>query len=119
LHGAFDRAARCAGLERHRSVERKDLEAIAVGLACGWIRATVTDAIEVVLPLHRAICQIASVRAVLWQFGACGRDVEQLTRTLAAYRRLLAGELRANEALRAAAVHERYGVTTALRVHAR
>jgi putative protease len=44
---------------------------------------------------------------------------DEVTRTLAAYRRLLAGELSANEALHAAAVHERYGVTTPLRVHAR
>ncbi|HKP56189.1 MAG TPA: DUF3656 domain-containing protein [Polyangiales bacterium] len=40
----------------------------------------------------------------------------EVTRTLAAYRGLLAGELSAKEALHAAAVHERYGVTTPLRV---
>lgn len=44
---------------------------------------------------------------------------DEVTRTLAAYRRLLASELSANEALHAAAVHERYGITTPLRVHAR
>jgi putative protease len=44
---------------------------------------------------------------------------DEVTRTLIAYRRLLAGELSANEALHAAAVHERYGVTTPLRVRAR
>jgi U32 family peptidase len=41
---------------------------------------------------------------------------EEVTRTLAAYRKLLAGELSAAEALKAASVHERYGVTTPLRI---
>ncbi|HKU37511.1 MAG TPA: DUF3656 domain-containing protein [Polyangiales bacterium] len=41
---------------------------------------------------------------------------DEVTRTLAAYRGLLAGELSAKEALHAAAVDERYGITTPLRV---
>jgi U32 family peptidase len=36
----------------------------------------------------------------------------EVTRTLAAYRKLLQGELSANAALEAASVHERYGVST-------
>ena len=40
----------------------------------------------------------------------------EVTRTLAAYRKLLACELGPREALEAAAVHERYGVTTPLRL---
>lgn len=43
---------------------------------------------------------------------------DEVIRTLAAYRKLLAGELGANEALHAAAVHERYGITTPLRASA-
>lgn len=43
---------------------------------------------------------------------------EEVTRTLAAYRRLLRGELTPAAALETAAVHERYGVTT-LRVRKR
>ena len=50
---------------------------------------------------------------LVWERG------EEVKRTLAAYRGLLAGELSAKEALRAAAVHERYGVTTPLRVQTR
>jgi putative protease len=37
---------------------------------------------------------------------------DEVTRTLTAYRKLLAGELTAPAALRAASVHEQYGVTT-------
>jgi putative protease len=44
---------------------------------------------------------------------------EEVTRTLSAYRKLLNGEITAAEALRAAAVHERYGVTTPLRIQKR
>jgi putative protease len=44
---------------------------------------------------------------------------EEVTRTLTAYRGLLAGELSPAEALKAASVHERYGVTTPLRIHKR
>jgi U32 family peptidase len=39
-------------------------------------------------------------------------NAEEVTRTLAAYRKLLRGELSANAALEAASVHERYGVST-------
>lgn len=41
---------------------------------------------------------------------------EEVTRTLQAYRALLSGELNPREALERASVHERYGVTTPLRV---
>ncbi len=44
---------------------------------------------------------------------------EEVTRTLMAYRKLLAGELSSAAALKAASVHERYGVTTPLRIHKR
>jgi putative protease len=37
---------------------------------------------------------------------------DEVTRTLAAYRKLLSGELTASSALKAASVHEQYGVTT-------
>ncbi|HTQ04339.1 MAG TPA: hypothetical protein VMI54_10800, partial [Polyangiaceae bacterium] len=40
---------------------------------------------------------------------------DETERTLTAYRKLLAGELRPAAVLEAAAVHERYGVTTPLR----
>jgi U32 family peptidase len=43
----------------------------------------------------------------------------EVTRTLTAYRRLLAGELSPAAALEAASVHERYGVTTPLRIRKR
>ena len=43
----------------------------------------------------------------------------EVTRTLTAYRRLLRGEIGAQAALEAAAVGERYGVTTPLRVRKR
>jgi putative protease len=46
----------------------------------------------------------------VWERG------EEVTRTLSAYRKLLTGELSAAEALKAASVHERYGVTTPLRI---
>ena len=41
---------------------------------------------------------------------------DEVIRTLNAYRRLLAGEIAPKEALDAASVHERYGVTTPLRI---
>ncbi len=41
---------------------------------------------------------------------------EEVTRTLQAYRKLISGELSAAAALEAASAHERYGVTTPLRV---
>jgi putative protease len=44
---------------------------------------------------------------------------EEVVRTLSAYRRLLNGEITAAAALEAAAVHERYGVTTPLRIRKR
>ena len=44
---------------------------------------------------------------------------EQAERTLAAYRKLLRGELGATAVLEAASVHERYGVTTPLRIRKR
>jgi putative protease len=44
---------------------------------------------------------------------------DEVERTLTAYRRLLRGELSAAAALEAAAVHERYGVTTPLRIRKR
>lgn len=44
---------------------------------------------------------------------------EQVTRTLDAYRKLLDGQLSPKAALEAAAVHERYGVTTPLRLRKR
>jgi putative protease len=44
---------------------------------------------------------------------------DEVTRTLSAYRRLLAGEISASAALEAASVHERYGVTTPLRIRKR
>ncbi len=44
---------------------------------------------------------------------------DEVVRTLAAYRGLLRGELSAEAALEAAAVHERYGVTTPLRIRKR
>lgn len=44
---------------------------------------------------------------------------EETLRTLAAYRELLSGELTPAAALEAAAVHERYGVTTPLRIRKR
>ncbi|MFT3922222.1 MAG: DUF3656 domain-containing protein [Myxococcales bacterium] len=47
---------------------------------------------------------------LVWERG------DEVTRTLAAYRRLLGGEISAAEALKAASVHERYGVTTPLRI---
>ena len=40
---------------------------------------------------------------------------EEVARTLTAYRKLLVGELDPAAALKAASVHERYGVTTPLR----
>jgi putative protease len=43
-------------------------------------------------------------------------SAEETARTLAAYRKLLAGELGPAAVLEAAAVHERYGVTTPLRL---
>jgi hypothetical protein len=42
-----------------------------------------------------------------------------VTRTLSAYRKLLSGEIGAAEALEAASVHERYGITTPLRIRKR
>ncbi|HSU41541.1 MAG TPA: DUF3656 domain-containing protein, partial [Polyangiaceae bacterium] len=44
---------------------------------------------------------------------------DEVERTLTAYRQLLRGELSAAAALEAAAVHERYGVTTPLRIRKR
>lgn len=44
---------------------------------------------------------------------------DEVTRTLSAYRKLLAGVLSPSDALKEARVHERYGVTTPLRVHKR
>jgi len=44
---------------------------------------------------------------------------DEVKRTLAAYRKLLAGEITPAEALKAASVHERFGVTTPLRIHKR
>jgi putative protease len=44
---------------------------------------------------------------------------DEVRRTLSAYRQLLAGEISASVALDAAAVHERYGVTTPLRIRKR
>jgi len=44
---------------------------------------------------------------------------EEVTRTLAAYRKLLRGELRPAAVLEAASVHERYGVTTPLQIRRR
>ncbi len=44
---------------------------------------------------------------------------DEVTRTLSAYRKLLAGEISATAALEAARVHERYGVTTPLRIRKR
>ena len=44
---------------------------------------------------------------------------EEVTRTLGAYRKLLRGELAPAAVLEAAAVHERYGVTTPLRIRKR
>ena len=41
---------------------------------------------------------------------------EEVTRTLSAYRKLLSGELEPAAVLAAASVHERYGVTTPLRI---
>ena len=46
----------------------------------------------------------------VWETG------EQVARTMNAYRRLLAGEISPKAALEHAAVHERYGVTTPLRL---
>jgi len=50
---------------------------------------------------------------LVWERG------DEVTRTLSAYRQLLAGELTPAAALKAASVHERYGVTTPLRIHKR
>jgi len=62
----------------------------------------------------------------LVELGVCRFRVEfvweradEVVRTLAAYRGLLRGELSAEAALEAAAVHERYGVTTPLRIRRR
>ncbi len=44
---------------------------------------------------------------------------DEVTRTVAAYRKLLAGEISPAAALEAASVHERYGVTTPLRIRKR
>jgi putative protease len=44
---------------------------------------------------------------------------DEVTRTLDAYRKLLSGALSPAAALKAASVHERYGVTTPLRIHKR
>ncbi len=41
---------------------------------------------------------------------------EEVSRALAAYRKLLTGEITPEQALEAASVHERYGVTTPLRI---
>ena len=41
---------------------------------------------------------------------------DEVTKTLSAYKKLLAGEITPAAALEAASVHERYGVTTPLRV---
>jgi putative protease len=49
----------------------------------------------------------------VWETG------EQVTRTVEAYRKLLAGQVSPGAALDAAAVHERYGVTTPLRLRKR
>lgn len=49
----------------------------------------------------------------VWETG------QQVVRTLGAYKRLLDGEISAAAALEAAAVHERYGVTTPLRLRKR
>ena len=46
-------------------------------------------------------------------------SAEEVTRTLSAYRKVLNGELSAAAALKAASVHERYGVTTPLRIQKR
>ena len=50
---------------------------------------------------------------LVWERG------EEVTRTLSAYRKLLNGEITAAAALEAASVHERYGVTTPLRLRKR
>jgi putative protease len=50
---------------------------------------------------------------LVWERG------DEVGRTLAAYRRLVRGELEPSAALEAAAVHERYGVTTPLRIRKR
>jgi putative protease len=46
----------------------------------------------------------------VWEKG------EEVRRTLTAYKKLLAGEISPKEALGAASVHERYGITTPLRI---
>jgi len=46
----------------------------------------------------------------VWERG------DDVARTLTAYRQLLRGELSAEATLEAASVHERYGVTTPLRL---
>jgi putative protease len=44
---------------------------------------------------------------------------DEVTRVLGAYRKLLAGEISPSDALKEASVHERYGVTTPLRIQKR
>ena len=44
---------------------------------------------------------------------------EEVSRTLTAYRKLLRGEVSPDAALEAASVHERYGITTPLRIRKR
>ena len=46
-------------------------------------------------------------------------SADEVTRTLPAYKRLFAGEIGAAAALSAASVHERYGITTRLRIRKR
>lgn len=87
---------------------------VVVDVAC---RNTVFNALaQSAAPLVPELLELGVRRfrvELVWERAA------EVTRTLAAYRRLLRGELRPAAVLEAAAVHERYGVTTPLRIRKR
>jgi len=87
---------------------------VVVDVAC---RNTVFNAVaQSAAPVVPRLLELGVRRfrvELVWESG------EETARTLAAYRRLLAGEISAQAALEAAAVHERYGVTTPLRAKKR
>jgi putative protease len=87
---------------------------VVVDVGC---RNTVFNAVaQSAAPLVPALLELGVRRfrvEFVWERG------DEVARTFAAYRQLLRGELSAAKALEVAAVHERYGVTTPLRIRKR
>jgi HAMP domain-containing protein len=76
LHGALEIFFGGAGLEIHFGVEGIELEEVAMELAAGRARATITNLVEVVGALARAVGGLRGLGKILRQRTQCGRHVK-------------------------------------------